>query len=237
MKKFIVTFQIHSSYSNVNFDLTDLVEDVYESDNVEDLIGMNELDDEIDFSSVYNDDVSDEEASYTCKVVIIRDQSGIEVYRDEDFRGLDEDYEFNKDINDLHSIKNHFEKLLEKLLSSENYKINVGNKIKNIYREIIENLKNDIEIKDKKFSKTEKTSTAPLYDEKKNKLFDRPYISSSIVELENIFEDSKNNNDFKTLNILLNELVNRNTQKAVLLRENVKYIIESVDGDHDFDVF
>ena len=48
MKKFIVTFQIHSTYSNTNFDLTDLVEQEYESDNIEDLIGMFVSDDEVD---------------------------------------------------------------------------------------------------------------------------------------------------------------------------------------------
>ena len=42
MKKFIVTFQIHSTYSNTNFDLTDLVEEEYESDNIEDLIEANQ---------------------------------------------------------------------------------------------------------------------------------------------------------------------------------------------------
>ena len=88
MKKFAVTFQLNSYYEDESFNLTNTIDEEYEANDLDSLFDILDEPDEIDSiddSSVINLDTNDSPDEVNIEYVLIKDESGTEVYRDEDY--------------------------------------------------------------------------------------------------------------------------------------------------------
>ena len=88
MTSFSVTFQLRSFYDDSSFDLSSLVKKEYEGENLDDIFEILEDTDEldtIDDSVVINNSTEIDPIEVNIEYVVIEDEKGTEVYRDEDF--------------------------------------------------------------------------------------------------------------------------------------------------------
>lgn len=88
MGNFFVTFQLRSFYDDSSFNLASLVKKEYEGEELNDIFKILEDTDEldtIDDSSVINNSTEMDPFEINIEYVIIEDETGTEVYRDEDF--------------------------------------------------------------------------------------------------------------------------------------------------------
>jgi len=88
MTSFSVTFQLRSFYDDSSFDLSSLVKKEYEGENLDDIFEILEDTDEldtIDDSVVINNSTEMDPIEVNIEYVVIKDEKGTEVYRDEDF--------------------------------------------------------------------------------------------------------------------------------------------------------
>ena len=88
MKKFAVTFQLNSYYEDESLNLTNTIDEEYEANDLDSLFDILDEPDEIDSiddSSVINLDTNDSPDEVNIEYVLIKDESGTEVYRDEDY--------------------------------------------------------------------------------------------------------------------------------------------------------
>ena len=88
MANFVVTFQLNSNYDDESLNLTDTVEEEYEADDLDALFEILDDPDEmdsIDDASVINMDTDGTPYEVNIECVLIKDQGGAEVYRDEDY--------------------------------------------------------------------------------------------------------------------------------------------------------
>ena len=88
MKRFAVTFQLNSYYEDESLNLTNTIDEEYEANDLDSLFDILDEPDEIDSiddSSVINLDTNDSPDEVNIEYVLIKDESGTEVYRDEDY--------------------------------------------------------------------------------------------------------------------------------------------------------
>lgn len=88
MANFTVTFQLQSFYPDDEYDLKELFNKDYEADDLDSLFDILDDTDELDSvddTGVLNDDSPDEPDEINIEYVLIHDQDGNEVYRDEDY--------------------------------------------------------------------------------------------------------------------------------------------------------
>ena len=88
MKRFAVTFQLNSYYEDESLNLTNTIDEEYEANDLDSLFDILDEPDEIDSiddSSVINLDTDDSPDEVNIEYVLIKDESGTEVYRDEDY--------------------------------------------------------------------------------------------------------------------------------------------------------
>ena len=84
--EFKVRFLLSSSYEDEDFDMKDTIEQNIEANNLDDLFDlMDEVIQELDDSCVINSDTDESPIDVNIEYVRIRDNSGKEVYRDEDY--------------------------------------------------------------------------------------------------------------------------------------------------------
>ena len=88
MTKFLVTFQLKSFYADDQYDLTAILSNEYESDDLDDLFelldDMDEIE-KIDDQLVINEKADEEPDEINVEYVLINDSDGNELYRDEDY--------------------------------------------------------------------------------------------------------------------------------------------------------
>ena len=88
MATFNVTFQLKSYYADESLDKESLVTNEYEADSLDELFEIlddtDELD-QIDDDSVINHESDEDPEEINIEYVLIHDESGKEVYRDEDY--------------------------------------------------------------------------------------------------------------------------------------------------------
>ena len=88
MAKFVVTFQLNSNYDDESLNLTETIEEEYETDDLDALFEILDDPDEIDSiddASVINMDTDETPYEVNIEYVLIKDEAGAEVYRDEDY--------------------------------------------------------------------------------------------------------------------------------------------------------
>jgi len=90
MPSFTVTFELKSFYEDEQFNMSSIAKEEFDSDDLEEL--FDELNDgdvieNIDDSSVINLDADDSPQEVNIEYVLIHDESGSELYRDEDYDG------------------------------------------------------------------------------------------------------------------------------------------------------
>ena len=88
MANFMVTFQLISNYDDESLNLTDTIEEGYEADDLDALFEILDHPDEmdsIDDASVINMDTDETPYEVNIEYVLIKDESGAEVYRDKDY--------------------------------------------------------------------------------------------------------------------------------------------------------
>ena len=88
MANFTVTFQLISNYDDESLNLTDTIEEEYEADDLDALFEILDDPDEmdsIDDASVINMDTDETPYEVNIEYVLIKDESGSEVYKDKDY--------------------------------------------------------------------------------------------------------------------------------------------------------
>lgn len=88
MTDFTVTFQLTSFYDEDEFNMTETVDKSYEADSLDDLFDLldeGDFADELDDSAVLNTETEDSPIEVNVEYVLIHDEKGSEVYRDEDY--------------------------------------------------------------------------------------------------------------------------------------------------------
>ena len=88
MERFVVTFQLNSYYEDESLNLTNIIDEEYEAEDLDSLFDILDDSDEIDSiddSSVINIDTDDSPDEVNIEYVLIKDEGGTEVYRDEDY--------------------------------------------------------------------------------------------------------------------------------------------------------
>ena len=88
MANFVVTFQLNSFYEDKSFNLTDTIEEEFEADDLDSLFEILDDTDEmdsVDDASVINMDTDETPYEVNIEYVLIKDEGGAEVYRDQDY--------------------------------------------------------------------------------------------------------------------------------------------------------
>lgn len=89
MATFTVTFQMKSCYDDETHDLTHLDKKDYDADDIDELFDILDEEDFVmdsDDTPVINDEADDSPIEVIVDYVLIHDENGEEVYRDEDFQ-------------------------------------------------------------------------------------------------------------------------------------------------------
>lgn len=88
MANFLVTFQLNSYYEDESLNLTNIIEEDFEADDLESLFETLDDPDEIDSiedASVINMDTDETPYEVNIEYVLIKDEDGAEVYKDKDY--------------------------------------------------------------------------------------------------------------------------------------------------------
>lgn len=88
MSNFLVTFQLSSYYEDESLNLTNIIEEDFEADDLDSLfeiIDDPDNTDSIDDSSVINMDTDDSPYEVNIEYVLIKDESGSVLYKDDDY--------------------------------------------------------------------------------------------------------------------------------------------------------
>ncbi len=89
MAKFTVTFELISLYDDENLNLSNSILKIFEMDCLEDLLeelNDGDLIENIDDASVINFESDNDPYEVNIEYVLIKDETGKEVYRDEDYK-------------------------------------------------------------------------------------------------------------------------------------------------------
>lgn len=89
MAKFTVTFELMSLYDYENLNLSNSILKIFEMDCLEDLLeelNDGDLIENIDDASVINFESDNDPYEVNIEYVLIKDETGKEVYRDEDYK-------------------------------------------------------------------------------------------------------------------------------------------------------
>lgn len=89
MAKFTVTFELMSLYDDENLNLSNSILKIFEMDCLEDLLeelNDGDLIENIDDASVINFESDNDPYEVNIEYVLIKDETGKEVYRDEDYK-------------------------------------------------------------------------------------------------------------------------------------------------------
>ena len=89
MAKFTVTFELVSLYDDENLNLSNSILKIFEMDCLEDLLeelNDGDLIENIDDASVINFESDNDPYEVNIEYVLIKDETGKEVYRDEDYK-------------------------------------------------------------------------------------------------------------------------------------------------------
>lgn len=89
MAKFTVTFELMSFYEDENLNLSNSISQIFEIDCLDDLLeelNDGDLIENVDDSTVINFDSNDDPYEVNIEYVLIKDETGKEVYRDEGYQ-------------------------------------------------------------------------------------------------------------------------------------------------------
>ena len=88
MANFLVTFQLNSYYEDESLNLTNIIEEDFEADDLDSLFETLDDPDEIDSiddASVINMHTDETPYEVNIEYVLIKDEGGAEVYKDKDY--------------------------------------------------------------------------------------------------------------------------------------------------------